>query len=467
MSATAGDIEKSGGNRLLLLILAAALVLRLFWVLHAQSEPPPVVDPQWYYAVASNLAEGRGFTMRIDSEPADTGASEEERQSVFAAGPGGSATTLWPPGWPASLAAVFFVFGTGLTAGKLLNVVAGVLTVYLVYRIGELLFGRRVGLIGAAIIAFYPNHIFWSSTLYADVYFTAWFCLALFVLLRTKDWRGSRSLWAAALLGAIIGVASLVRGQGLLLPLYALVLWGLFGGWTEAFKRTVVVVGAMLIVILPWTVRNVLTFDEPILISANDGFNLRIGHSPYATGRFVTPKDLWALEPGIGQTEREALFSREGRELAWEYATSHPADEVELSLKKLYYLFIPDSDALEWANYASEPVAPSAVRSALIWLADGYYWTLLLFAAVGLVVGRRMRAVRWMAFVFASWAVFHVVFFAEPRFHIPLLPLAALTAAIGLPAVARLWSAEAAAPARARGKREAAIAGGRRRKRRR
>jgi hypothetical protein len=187
----AGDMKKSTVNWLLVSVLAAALVIRLFWVLHAQSEPPPVVDPQWYYAVASNLADGRGFTMRIDTEALPIDSTDGEREIAFAAGPGGNPTTLWPPGWPLSLGAAFFAFGTGLTVAKLLNVIAGVVTVYLVYRIGELLFGRRVGLIGAALIAFYPNHVFWSSTLYADVYFTMWFSLAVFLLLRTKDWRYS------------------------------------------------------------------------------------------------------------------------------------------------------------------------------------------------------------------------------------------------------------------------------------
>ncbi|HUS82801.1 MAG TPA: glycosyltransferase family 39 protein, partial [Dehalococcoidia bacterium] len=150
------------GKVALFFILASGFALRLFWVLHAQTQPVEIADPQWYYAVASNLAAGHGFTVRIVG-------------NEWAAGAGGSPTTLWPPGWPLSLTALFVIFGTGLTVAKLLNVVAGVVTIYLAYRIGELSFGRRIGLIGAAILAFYPSHIFWSSTLYADVYFTMWF----------------------------------------------------------------------------------------------------------------------------------------------------------------------------------------------------------------------------------------------------------------------------------------------------
>ena len=197
------------GKVALILILAAAFGLRLLWVLHAQSQPIAIADPGWYYAVASNLAAGHGFTVTVAG-------------GEWAAGPGGNPTTLWPPGWPLSLTGLFLLFGTGLTVAKLLNVVAGVVTVYLVYRIGELSFGRRIGLVGAAILAFYPNHIFWSSTLYADIYFTMWFSLAVFLLLRTRDWLGRRAVAGWVMIGLVIGVASLTRGQGLMLPLVAL-----------------------------------------------------------------------------------------------------------------------------------------------------------------------------------------------------------------------------------------------------
>ena len=434
----------------LLLILSGAAALRLLWVLHAQTQPVSFADPGWYYAVASNIVHGYGFTVRIISEE-------------WAAGPGGSATTLWPPGWPFTLAAAFFVFGTGLTVAKLINVVAGVITVYLVFRMGEMLFERRVGLIGAALIAFYPNLVYWSSTLYSDVYFTMWFCLAFFLMLRTRDWQGKSSLWGSALLGLVIGVAALIRGQGLLLPLYALLLWLMTLGRAEAIKRTLVAVAAVAVVILPWTVRNVATYHAPILVSANDGFNLYVGHNPDATGRFVGPTELWAMDPGISYREREALFSREGRDLAIEYAVHHPGREVVLSLKKLFYLFVPDSDALDWANYGTS-VAPDSVREGLMWFSDAYYWLLLLLGIGGVVAAWRQRAVRWLLFVFASWAAFHVVFFAEPRFHIPLLPLVALVAALALLEIQRyaFSEPEIVSKSRAKKRRRAAAGSGRR-----
>jgi 4-amino-4-deoxy-L-arabinose transferase-like glycosyltransferase len=404
----------------LLAILALALGLRLFWVLHAQTLPPATADPDWYFAVASNLAAGHGFTVAFGDDG-------------WVSGPGGSPTTLWPPGWPVTLAASFVLFGTSLTTVKLVNAVAGVVTVYLVYRIGELSLGRAFGLLGAVFLALYPNHIFWSSTLFSDIYFTMWFAAALYLLLRTSALTGGWAVAGAAVLGLIVGFASLIRGQGVLLLPLAIIFWLMFRGRRDALIGGSVALAAVAAVVLPWTIRNVLTFDAPILISANDGYNMRIGHSPYATGRYITPTELWEMEqPGISYAEREALLSEKGRELAIEYAAGHPLQELSLSLKKLYFLVIPDSDSLEWANYAPTRVAPARVLNILSWVADGYYWTLLLLAIVGLVRSWGIRMVRFMAVALALWAAFHIVFFGEPRFHIPLLSLLVLLAAAGL-----------------------------------
>ncbi|MGD0765213.1 MAG: glycosyltransferase family 39 protein [Dehalococcoidia bacterium] len=431
-------------------ILVLAFGLRLAWVLHAQTQPLGNADTGWYYATASNVAAGHGFTVNIAGDQ-------------WVAGPGGNATSFLPPGWPLSLGAAFALFGTHLLVAKLLNVVAGVITVYLAYRIGELLFGRTAGLLGAALLAFYPSLIYWSSTVYSDIYFTMWFSLAVFVLLRTREMTGRRLIAGTVLLGLVTGVATLTRGQGVLLVPLVFVFWALFRGWRQAFEWAALVVAGAAVVVLPWTVRNVATFHAPVVVSVNDGFNLRIGHSPYATGRYIVPQDLWTMDPGISYTEREALFSREGRNLAIKYAVGHPLRELTLSGKKLYYLFIPDSDSLDWANYGPTPVAPAGVRNVLQWFSDWYYGALVLLAVVGAVAFRRLKAVQFIVIVVALWAAFHVVFFAEPRFHIPLLPLAVLLAALGIGRLRMLLAEDGKpqAPVSRRERRRAARAAGR------
>src|SRR6266487_2358134 len=55
--------------------------------------------------------------------------------------------------------AVGFRFGVNDLVGRLLSVLAGLATVYLVYRLGTLLYGRRVGMIAALFMALMPYHV--------------------------------------------------------------------------------------------------------------------------------------------------------------------------------------------------------------------------------------------------------------------------------------------------------------------
>lgn len=400
-------------------ILVVALALRLVWVLRAETTPQGTADPAWYFAVASNLVDGHGFTVIFG----DGG---------WAPGPGGTATALYPPGWPSTLATSFVLFGKSLITAKLVNVLAGVATVYLVYRIGELSLTRKTGLIGASLLALYPNHIIWSSTLFPDVYFTMWFAAAVFLLLRTQALRGRWAIAGAAALGIVTGVAALTRGQGVLLVPLAAVFWLMARGRRDALVRAAVACVVAAVVIIPWTVRNAVTFEALILISSEDGYNLRMGHAPYATGRYIIPRDLWETQPGITFKEREALFSRLGRERAIDYAVTHPVEEAILAVKKLYFLALPDSDSIGFASMSASPIAPSWVLDGLGRLADVYYYALLLAAAVGLIRSRDITAVRFIAVALGAWAAFHMLFIGEPRLHIPLLPLLVVPAAAAL-----------------------------------
>src|SRR6266545_7701946 len=57
------------------------------------------------------------------------------------------------------LLAVLFNFGVSDLAARLLAVAIGVLTVYIVYRLGRSLYGKYVGILAALILAVMPYHV--------------------------------------------------------------------------------------------------------------------------------------------------------------------------------------------------------------------------------------------------------------------------------------------------------------------
>jgi 4-amino-4-deoxy-L-arabinose transferase-like glycosyltransferase len=171
---------------------------------------------------------------------------------------------------------------------------AGALTVVAVYFIAARMYGRGVGLGAASILALLPSHMYWSSVLFPNVFFTMLFAACFAVLLHISDLKWSaRSVAVVVGFGAMIGVTAVVRGEALLLLGLAALLWLLQKH--RAKQVAIAILGTATVaftLVLPWGARNWVHFQAPILLSANFGYDLRIGHAPYTTGRYIVPQDL-------------------------------------------------------------------------------------------------------------------------------------------------------------------------------
>ena len=100
----------------------------------------------------------------------------------------------------------------------------GVLTVFCVYQVGKLVFGRaEVGLAGALLLAVSPLHIAYSRTAYADVTAAAvaWLAAWIYLLHWTDPHRHRRCLMGSALL---VGLVFTIHPSLLWLPLLFLLL---------------------------------------------------------------------------------------------------------------------------------------------------------------------------------------------------------------------------------------------------
>jgi hypothetical protein len=279
-----------------------------------------------------------------------------------------------------------------------------------------------------------------------ETLFTLVFASAFALMLHSARSDGSVRLAVVAMLGIVLAVGTLTRGQMfILLPVTAL--WWLLLGVPirrAAFAACVVLVVSVS-VLGAWTVRNAVMMDEPIVLATDSGYALRIGHAAYSTGRYVIADDLWTDSRGKAFPERELFFNDEGRRRATEYASSHPARELELTGRKIVWLWRPDTDALDWATTFGETPVADGAETPLRWLLAGSYFVLLGFAGVGLATAQRPTSVLIVAVV-AGWTAMHVVFFGEPRYHVPILAVLVPAASSGM-----LWLvARATAPARPR-----------------
>jgi 4-amino-4-deoxy-L-arabinose transferase-like glycosyltransferase len=207
-------------------------------------------DALFYRGVGEALANGKGYT--------DPG-------SIFAGHP--NPTALHPPLFPIYLASWTKLGLGGVHDHQIVSCLLGGVTVVLVGLLGRRIAGPRVGLIAAGIAGVDPwlftaDRIVNSESLYIPLIVLA-LVLAYRFLERPTPVR-------AAVLGLVIGLATLTRSDGilLLLLLAAPLTWRAREGRLRAFAACA---AATLVVLTPWLVRNWIQLDQFPLLSTNGG----------------------------------------------------------------------------------------------------------------------------------------------------------------------------------------------------
>jgi 4-amino-4-deoxy-L-arabinose transferase-like glycosyltransferase len=404
---------------LLVLFVTLAIGLRVGWVLHSQTYPVEDVDTWWYDRVAKNVAAGHGI-----ANPED----------------GITPTALFPPGYPLVLGTAYKLVGTELNVAQGLNIAVAAGLVLATYLAGRLSLDRPSAIFGALLMSVFPSQVIYSSLVMSDILFAflLWCVIAtLLVASRTQEGQETPIITLAAL-GA--GAAALFRGQALVLLLAVPAWWILHRRNSRAVAMSVVFIIGMLAVIAPWTLRNWYRLDYPVPISTNTGWNAAIGHNDSAEGKWMSPGHFFWSTLDYPQPKREVEFNKIGIDLAWDYARTHPLDELKLSVRKAYYLWRTDADAVRYQELGVAPFLGADERARLTNLADYFYFGVLALAAVGLLGTWRERRQWWSLVILLviGWTGFHMLIFGEGRFHYPVLPAFSIGAAAGLVATARL-----------------------------
>lgn len=322
-----------------------------------------------------------------------------------------------------------------------MNAVFGSFTVPLLYFAARKTLGRVEAIIVGVVMTVLLGQILWVPLLLSETFFT--FLLAvLLALLAGLDPEKRRS---PVLLGLVIGIATLTRGEGLLLITVAIAMW-----WTRLPRRRLrqqaaIMLAVAIACVVPWTIRNASAMDSFVPLSTNLGATLWAGHNPQAYGGPIVPPDrlLDRVHGTTGTPRREVAENTFLRNKALSWAVSHPVDELALIPEKLTSLFSGDGQIIYyWLNPSGQkPVLSQNAQYRLNVLANAEtYFLLFSFAASLFVFGKalwRRRPILRGALVFLaiSAVLYGFVFFGGFRYLAPLEPLMLLVAA---PLIAQL-----------------------------
>jgi 4-amino-4-deoxy-L-arabinose transferase-like glycosyltransferase len=417
--ARAAAVRPTRGKLALAALFLLALALRLAWTAYVDPSPRDgrFDDSSWYDGSAQSIADGKGYVF-YDGAP----------------------TAAWPVGYPAFLAGIYRVTGDSVPAAKVANAFLGALTVLGVYALGALVFGPRAGWAAALILTFFPNQVFFSTLVMSEILSAFLLLLVLLAVLYLTLDRERARWWGAAVVGLLIGLAALVRGEFLLFFLVPLLPWRLvLGTWRRALGYAGVALAAVALVLTPWTVRNAVRLGYPVVVSTGAVANLLAGHWAGAdgTGTFAAGNPIQEEYKGLPNPEREVAVYKAHIRKALAWAVRHPWEEITLVPRKLYYLYRGDASAVQWIQ--TRPVMGPEREDWFTTASNGYYyavggWILLSLPAWWYLRDPRRLLVTLTVLYFSL--IFGFVFVGDPRYHFALVPAAVVLAS---PAVVVVW----------------------------
>ena len=467
-------LQRYGKRTLIALgvIALLGLVVRAYVVVNPVEHPAD--DSRAYYALSKALYEEQSF-----------------------GGPEFDDSSDWSPGAPFLYAASFYATG-GAREGtaRIVEALLGVATILVVFALGWRLGGRDrgrwVGLFAAFAVAVYPPFIHTTGELMSEPPAMLTLPAAILAFLWASDRSADEgapgrrghlgSVWPWLVPGLLFGLTAMFRPEYLLVGLAFVVLAAIRAGlggfsgagrepgrarrprvdWRSGLAAATVMLVALVLPIVPWTVRNVVVLDRAVPISTGGGKALYVGTYLPADGEYQRVKALLAerylgrdLEPGspaldaVSPTElfdevaeehpdlpRDEALGKVGKENFDEYFGEDPWGYLAMTVRKVGRM---------WSSGVGEAMSSTAGRAVQI--------LLVALGLAGLVLLGLRR--RWWELIALATPILLVTAvgaasLAAPRRNEVLMtlvfPLAGLALSSALAAISsgREWSPEQA-----------------------
>lgn len=216
-----------------------------------------------------------------------------------------------PPGYPVFLALAMLIAprDQALLLVVCLQILADLVTALLIYSLTKRFCRSLVAVLAGLFWQLYPPAFMLSTWITAETLFTTLFTASAALLIHGA--RQQPRLWFPAA-GIILGLATLTRATTLFLPPALLAL-----PWSQKLRLRVAFAVAAYAVIVPWTIRNVIVLQDPIVVSVGFGSVLLQGSDARffsGEGKRAWYKHIYAeaAQAGIRRppTDRESEIDR-------------------------------------------------------------------------------------------------------------------------------------------------------------
>lgn len=399
-----------------------ALLLRLIPALLSYNLPIGLDDMFQYDMLARSIAAGSGYRWYSQEDVYLIQSYIDIDFEGDDYDPSGVLTSFRAPGYPSFLAILYKVGGLGnrFFVARLAQAFIGASLAPLTYFLGKRLFNsqEQVGKFAAIAMAAYPMLVVYPLALATENIFIPLLLGAILLLLRAGESHRTRDY---VLAGMLLGMAALTRSV-----IIAIVPFTMLWAWlyTKDKKAVVLIPAIVLLMTLPWAIRNTLLHDRLTYVESSMGYNLYLGYHPEGTGTFQFGISLDLL-PFLDDAERDTA----GMQGAMNFIRQDPARVFELMLLRLSHFFSMERRALSYfytnnlLGYISSPILISV--SILYW---SPFVILTSLASLGSPFLKMTQSIRLVMLVIIGYLLPHVLIFSEERFHLAIMPLIAVLA---------------------------------------
>ena len=389
----------------LMLLLLLALSLRLGWGMSRATDAAsiePLPDQREYLELSDNLLDGRGLHFYDPRFGADVLAYRT-------------------PGYPIFLAAC----GSSPRVARLAQSLLDTSTVLAIYLLSRRWLAEGQSLFAAALVAFNPFLIYFSSLILSETLFTAMLTWGMLLLAGTSS-EGNRGVRSRPVLGGLLlAFAILVRPSGIGLP----VLLGISAAILNrenpqaysSHRRLPPATSMLLLTLLalaPWAYRNYTILGHVVWTTTNGGITAYDGFNDDATG--ASDQRAIARLPGVSQAtelQRDEFFATE----ASHWVKTHPRRAIELGITKILRTWSP------------VPLSAEYGKSLYQWIGGCYSVPLDLLVVLGLWYGAIPRTAKVYLLIPAIYiTVIHAMSVGSLRYRLPAEPMLAVLAACSL-----------------------------------
>lgn len=349
------------------------------------------------------------------------------------------------------MAAVYRIFSPDILYIRLLNIVCGTLTCFLVYLITRELINKKVAILACLIACIYKPFIFYSIVPLKESLALLLFAWMSYLIIKVvnggdavqKD-KSRGIIINIGLLGLAVGMLMNVRPNAVVLVpvLIVLIIWYGFRdklSWKHLSGYTAIYVLGLSFALAPFVIRNYVVAGKPALTTTQSGFNLYLGNNINNPDPYYRPVPFASSSPfeqGIQFTieaSRRAgkkLTSQEASDYWTKETIKQALDNPAVFLGKVGQKILVFFNRFEACDHYDINFLSDFAKFFKIPFPG--FWIVFPLFMLGVLVSWRNRKTKALITVLFVYGATLIIFFTNGRYRLPMPAVMIPFAAAGI-----------------------------------